>query len=110
MVLSGATQKIQTMIELAEELYEKVTEVREQVMKTQDTVEDTHERVVALEEELVAQRAILDALAAEHGLDVDVDVGVNVDAAEEPVAEGSDEPAASEEPLDEEVVAGSESE
>lgn len=71
MVIGSATQKIQTIVELAEDLYERVTELREQVAAMRDTVEDTHDRVVAMETDLEDQRAVVAAIAAEHDIDVD---------------------------------------
>jgi archaellum component FlaC len=69
-MLGGAGKKIQTMVELAEELYERVNELRERVESVSGTVEDTAERVERLEGELADQRAIVEALAEERGIDV----------------------------------------
>lgn len=69
MVLGNASKKIQTIVELAEDLYEKVTELREQLMELRNTLEETNEHVAALEAEVDEQGELLDAIAAEHGLD-----------------------------------------
>lgn len=71
MVLGSATQKIQTIVELAEDLYEKVTEVREELLETKDTVRDINERVTAIERELDQQRVIIEEIAADHDISSD---------------------------------------
>lgn len=71
MVLGGASQKISTIVELAEELYEKVTELREQLAATRETLDGVDDRVRGLEREADEQRAILEAVAAAQGIDVD---------------------------------------
>lgn len=70
-MLGGAGQKISTMVELAEDLYEKVNELRQRVESVSDTVEETGERVEAIEGELAEQRALIEALAEAQGVDVD---------------------------------------
>ncbi len=69
MVLGNPSKKIQTIVELAEDLYEKVTELREQLLELRNTLEETNEHVAALEAELDEQRELLAAIASEHGLD-----------------------------------------
>lgn len=71
MVLGSATQKIQTIVELAEDLYEKVTELREELLETKDTVRNIDERVTAIERELDEQRVILEEVAADHDISTD---------------------------------------
>lgn len=71
MVLGNAGKKIGTIVELAEELYEKVTELKEQLAETRETVEATNRRVAELEREAARQRALIEALAKERGIDVD---------------------------------------
>lgn len=71
MVIGSVSQKIQTVVELAEELYERVTELREQVAAVRETVEDTHDRVGALERDFARQEALLEAIAEDHGIDPD---------------------------------------
>lgn len=94
MVLGGATEKLQTTIELAEDLYEKVTALRAEVQDTQKTVLDTNDRVASLEAELASQRKLLTSLAEEHGIDVDeVESGDSNEAAGDSsgaTGEGSD--------------------
>ncbi|MDY6817928.1 MAG: DUF5798 family protein [Halobacteriales archaeon] len=75
MVLGNATQKIQTLVELAEELYEKVMEIRQQLVTLKETAGETNERVARLEQEVAEQRAILEALAEREDIDIDATVG-----------------------------------
>lgn len=67
--LGNAAKKIQQLSDLAEKLYARVTELREMLEATQEQVDDTHERVTQLERQLDEQRALVDALAEEQGLD-----------------------------------------
>ena len=69
-MIGGAGKKIQTMVELAEELYERTNEMRRKLQETSETVEGTADRVERLEVEVAEQRAIVEAIAAEHGIDV----------------------------------------
>lgn len=78
-MLGNAGQKITRIVDLAEELYERVVELREQVNELRETSRDTHERVVALENEVASQRELLEALAEAEGLDVEA---VESDAAD----------------------------
>jgi methyl-accepting chemotaxis protein len=69
--LGDTAKKIQTVADKAEKTYKRLEELREQVNQTRDTVNDTNERVSQLETELAEQRALVEALAAESGVDVD---------------------------------------
>jgi methyl-accepting chemotaxis protein len=69
--LGDTAKKIQTVADRAEQTYKRLEELRQQVNETRETVNDTHERVSALETEMTEQRALLEALAAESGVDVD---------------------------------------
>lgn len=69
--LGDTAKKIQTVADKAEKTYKRLEELREQVNETRETVNDTNERVSSLETELAEQRAVLDALAEESGVDVD---------------------------------------
>jgi MFS superfamily sulfate permease-like transporter len=56
---------------MAEDVYRKLNELREQVTETQQTVIETKERVDGLESEAAEQRALLEAIAEEQGVDLD---------------------------------------
>jgi predicted nuclease with TOPRIM domain len=71
MGLGSTAKKIQTLADRAEQLYVKLKEVHERVLSVEGTVEDTQARVKELESELEHQRVVMEALAEEHGIDVD---------------------------------------
>jgi predicted nuclease with TOPRIM domain len=70
-MIGSATKKIQRISTLAENLYEKVNELQVRAEETTQTVNETSDRVTRLEAELDEQRALLEAIADEHGIDVD---------------------------------------
>lgn len=69
-MLGNAGKKLSRMVDLAEELYERVVELREQVRALRETTQETRDRVVAVEDELADQRALLEAIADAQGLAV----------------------------------------
>jgi predicted transcriptional regulator len=70
-MLGDATKKIQKLSTLAEKLYEKVNDLQARAEETTQTVNDTNDRVGELATELEQQRALLEAIADDHGIDVD---------------------------------------
>lgn len=74
MGLGSTAKKLQRTVDAVEDLYSKVNDLRERMVSTEETVNDTNDRVAALETELAEQRAVLDALADEQGVDVDAAV------------------------------------
>lgn len=70
-MIGSAGKKIQTIVELAEELYERTNEIRRKLQETSETVETTADRVERLEVEVAEQRAIVEAIATDHGVDVE---------------------------------------
>lgn len=82
-MLGDATKKIQKLSTLAEKMYKKVNELQTRVEETTRTVNDTSDRVAKLEVELAEQRALLEAIADDHGIDIDdlePDIEVDSDA------------------------------
>ncbi len=71
MGFGDTAKKIQTLADRAERTYKKINELRDEVAETQTTVLDTAARVEALEVEMAEQRAVLDAVAEEVGVDLD---------------------------------------
>lgn len=69
MGLGGTAKKIQRMVEIGEEIYQKLNEVRAQLNDLTGTVEETGARVETLEAENAKQRALLEAIAEERGID-----------------------------------------
>ena len=70
-MIGGAGKKISTMVDLAEELYERVNDLRARMESMTETVEGTADRVERLEAEVAEQRALVAAIAEEQGIDVD---------------------------------------
>jgi|SRR6056297_2257685 len=71
MGFGDTAKKIQTLADKAERTYQKINELRNEVEETQTTVVDTAERVQQLENEVAEQRAVLDAVAREVGVDLE---------------------------------------
>ncbi|WP_458189825.1 DUF5798 family protein [Haladaptatus sp. NG-WS-4] len=71
MGLGSTAKKIQKVADTAEKLYAKLNELREQVLAIRDSLEATDERVQHLETENAKQRALIEALAEEQGIDVE---------------------------------------
>jgi methyl-accepting chemotaxis protein len=71
MGLGSTAKKIQKVADLAEELYSKVNELKSQLQELRGTVEETNDRVDELDRELAEQRALLEAIADQQGIDVE---------------------------------------
>jgi len=90
MGFGDTAKKIQTLADKAERTYQKINELRTEVEETQTTVLDTSERVQRLENEMAEQRAVLDAVAREVGVDLEsVSTEAHITEAERAAAEGS---------------------
>ena len=92
MGFGDTAKKIQTLADKAERTYQKINELRAEVEETQTTVLDTSERVQRLENEMAEQRAVLDAVATEVGVNLEsVSTEAHItDAEEAAAAEGGD--------------------
>ncbi|MCL7418782.1 MAG: DUF5798 family protein [Halalkalicoccus sp.] len=88
MGLGSTTKKIQMMADKAEQLYAQLNEVKKQLEDLRIKVDTTHDTVSDLEVKHEQNRAILEALAEERGIDVEK---VITEASIED-AEGSEEP------------------
>jgi methyl-accepting chemotaxis protein len=80
MGLGSTAKKLQKVADTAEELYRRINDLKEQMRQTQETVNETSARVDDLEREVREQRAILERLAENDGIDVDAvtaDVHIN---------------------------------
>lgn len=71
MGLGSTTKKIQMMADKAEQLYAQLNEVKKQLEDLRGKVDITHETVSELEVKHEQNRAILEALAEEQGIDVE---------------------------------------
>jgi chromosome segregation ATPase len=91
MGFGSTAKKLQRVTEVADKLYERFERLREQVNELTGTVEETNDRVASLEAELAEQRALLEALADEHDVDVatvTVDAATGDESADDTVAAG----------------------
>jgi predicted Rossmann fold nucleotide-binding protein DprA/Smf involved in DNA uptake len=71
MGFGDTAKKLQKVADMAEDVYRKLNELREQVVETKETVEETKDRVDSLEADTAEQRALLEALAEQQGVDID---------------------------------------
>ncbi|MFC6757564.1 MULTISPECIES: DUF5798 family protein [Haloarcula] len=71
MGLGSTTKKLQKVADMADDLYTKLNEQREQLQELRSTVEETSDRVEDIDREQTEQRALLEAIAEEQGLDTD---------------------------------------
>ena len=87
MGLGGTAKKLQKVMDAAEQLYSKMNEVVSELKEVQSDVEATSEQVDRIERDLAEQRALLEAVAIQQGLDAesviaeaDVALGTDPDA------------------------------
>ncbi|PSP85175.1 hypothetical protein BRC96_03655 [Halobacteriales archaeon QS_6_64_34] len=85
MGFGSTAKKLQKVVDMADDLYAKLNEQMEQLQKLRDTVEETSGRVEAIDREQAEQRALLEAIAEEQGLDTDAIL------AEAVIEDGTDE-------------------
>lgn len=71
MGLGSTAKKVQKLGDLAEKLYQRVEELRQSLHETRTELEATSQQVDDLDAELAEQRALLEALADEQGIDAD---------------------------------------
>ncbi|MEF8822202.1 MAG: DUF5798 family protein [Halovenus sp.] len=71
MDITGTKNKIQRVIKVAEESYKKINEVIEKIEKLQTDLATTSDQVDHIEMELAEQRALIERLAEEQGLDIE---------------------------------------
>jgi len=97
MGFGDTAKRIQTLADKAEQTYKRLNDLRDEVERTQTTVNDTGARVRALENEVAEQRAVLDAVAREVGVDLDsVSAEAHITEAETATDAGADTDAAPE--------------
>jgi len=90
MPLGSTAKKLQKVANTAEDVYGRLAELREQVLETQETVEETSRRIDRLEAEAAEQRALLEAIAEDLGIDLDaVTARAHIGEAEGDDADGS---------------------
>ncbi|WP_436911538.1 DUF5798 family protein [Halosimplex marinum] len=87
MGFGDTAKKIQRVTDIAEKLYERLNQVIEQVQDLKERVQSTSEQLDAMDRELAEQRAIVEALAEQQGIDAEA----VVDELPDPDAEGETE-------------------
>lgn len=108
MGLGSTAKKLQTVADRAEQLYSQLDKVREQLTDLRAKVEEIHTTVSALETKHQQNRALLEALADEQGIDTEevlTEAAIN-DAEDDPTADAGDpaaEPADTDAPTESEA-------
>jgi hypothetical protein len=87
-----------------EETYEKLNQLVAQLQDVRDRLESTSEQVESMDRELAEQRAIVEALAAQQGVDVDAVVAEVYTGAETGTEEAGPADQASDETTDSETT------
>lgn len=111
MGLGGTAKKVQKLADTAETLYEQIKDLQRRMVNLEESVDESTERLDRLEVENEKQRLILEAIAAEHDVDVETllaesaideaePVEEEIEAGDDAAAAGDDEssPAAEPEP------------
>lgn len=89
MGLGSTAKKIQLVSEKAEQMYKQVQELQQRIIGLEGAVDETHDTVTDLETDIAQQRALLEALAEDRGLDTEAIIaGAAIDDAE--AADGED--------------------
>jgi len=71
MGLGSTAKKIQLVSEKAEQMYKQVQELQQRIINLEGAVDETHDTVTDLEADVAEQRALIEAMAEDQGLDVD---------------------------------------
>lgn len=93
MALTDTAKRVQKIVEVAEELYERVVELREHVIEIRKKLNTTADTVDGLDRDVAENRALIEAIAAEQGLDPDAiiaEASIEDVEASESSAEGED--------------------
>lgn len=92
MGFGSTAKKLQQVADMAEDVYARLNKLREQVSEMRETVVETQGRVDELDRELAEQRAIIEALAEQQGIDTEaITAEVHVVDAEEVAGEEGNE-------------------
>ncbi len=94
MGLGSTAKKIQGLSDRAEAMYRQVQELQQRIINLEEEVDDTHDTVTKLDHNITEQRALLLAVADEHGLDGEqILAEAAIDEAELEEGEGDESPA-----------------
>lgn len=90
MGLGSTTKKIQIIADKAEQVYAQVDELREQLAEVRTKVDNTHGTISELKVKHEQNRALLEALAEQQGVDVEqVLTEAAIDDVDDPTAAGT---------------------
>ncbi|MFC4543790.1 DUF5798 family protein [Halosolutus amylolyticus] len=102
MGLGSTAKKIQALSDRAEAMYRQVQELQQRITNLEEEVDDTHDTVSRMDHQLTEQRALLLAIADEHGLDgEEILAQAAIDEADELAAEDEGEADAADATTDE---------
>mgnify|MGYP000545338063 CR=1 FL=1 len=71
MALGGTAKKIQKLADTAETLYEQIKDLQQRMINVEESVDASTQRLDRLEVESEKQRVLLEAVAEQHGIDVE---------------------------------------
>jgi septal ring factor EnvC (AmiA/AmiB activator) len=71
MDIAGTKKKVQRLSKMVEKSYKKINEMLSRMQTVEEDLDRTSRQVDHIEYDLAQQRALLEALAAERGLDVE---------------------------------------
>ncbi|WP_248518249.1 DUF5798 family protein [Salinarchaeum laminariae] len=71
MALGGTAKKIQKLADTAEKLYEQIKDLQQRMINVEESVDASTQRLDRLEVESEKQRVLLEAVAEQHGIDVE---------------------------------------
>lgn len=96
MGLGSTAKKLQNLVDVAEDLYQRVNDLRDRLVRMESTIDETSERVETVEEDVAETRAILEAIAEDQDIDIDaaledVDAPTEISEQREPASSSVDD-------------------
>ena len=103
MDIAGTKKKVQRLSKIVEKSYKKINELMERMQTVEEDLDTTSEKVDHIEYDLAQQRALVEAIATDRGIDIDEvlnetdlppEPGTETDSAdgENPVAQATSRP------------------
>ena len=71
MDIAGTKKKVQRLSKIVEKSYKKINELMERMQTVEEDLDTTSEKVDHIEYDLAQQRVLVEAIAADRGIDVD---------------------------------------
>jgi flagellin-like hook-associated protein FlgL len=72
MGLGGTAKKLQKVVDMADDLYAKISDLREELVAVRNSIDETKDRVSSVETELQEQRVLLERIAEAEGVDTEL--------------------------------------